>query len=72
MPAEYALLEFLLRNQGKAFSAEELLASVWKADAHVTLSAVTTCIKRLRDKIDSDERQSILKTVHGIGYMIEA
>jgi DNA-binding response OmpR family regulator len=72
MPAEYALLEFLLRNKGKAFSVEELLLHVWKADAEVTFSAVTTCIKRLRDKIDSEGRNSILKNVHGMGYLIEA
>lgn len=71
MPAEYALLEFLLRNKGKAFSVEELLSHVWKADAEVTYSAVTTCIKRLRDKIDSEGRHSILKNVHGMGYLIE-
>ena len=71
MPAEYALLEFLMRNQGKPFSAEELLTHVWKADSEVTISAVTTCIKRLRDKIDSKERNSILKNVHGIGYLVE-
>ena len=72
MPAEYALLEFLLRNKGKAFSAEDLLAHVWKSDAEVSLAAVTTCIKRLRDKIDSEGRNSIIKTVHGMGYLIEA
>jgi DNA-binding response OmpR family regulator len=71
LPAEYSLLEFLMRNRGKAFSAEELLTHVWKADSEVTLYAVTTCIKRLRDKIDSEGRNSILKNVHGIGYMVE-
>jgi DNA-binding response OmpR family regulator len=72
MPAEYAVLEFLMRHHDMAFSVEDLLTHVWKADSDVTLAAVTSCIKRLRDKIDAEERNSIIKTVHGVGYMIEA
>jgi len=72
MPTEYALLEFLMRNHDVAFSVEDLLTHVWKADSDVTLAAVTSCIKRLRDKIDAEERHAIIKTVHGVGYMIEA
>ncbi|HEY9759558.1 MAG TPA: response regulator transcription factor [Oculatellaceae cyanobacterium] len=67
---EQNLLEFLLRNKGKAFRAEELLVHVWKADSEVTLGAVATCIKRLRDKIEAGGRQTVIQTVHGIGYMI--
>lgn len=71
MPAEHALLEFLLRNKGKVFSAEQLANHVWTSDADATYGAVATCIGRLRLKIDGNERQSLIKTRHGIGYVLE-
>lgn len=71
MPAEHALLEFLMRNKGKTFSAERLADHVWKSDAEATYGAVATCIRRLRKKIDDHADKSIIKTIHGIGYMLE-
>ena len=72
LPTEYALLEFLLRNQGRVFSTDVLLENVWKADSEATANGVRTYITRLRQKIDKDNQPSLLKTVHGLGYKLEA
>ena len=72
LPTEYALLEFLMRNQGRVFNAEDLLENVWKADSEATSNGVRTYITRLRQKIDKDNKPSLLKTVHGLGYKLEA
>jgi len=72
LPTEYSLLEFLMRNQGTVFSTAALLEHVWKADSEATDIAVRTYITRLRKKIDTDGAPSLITTVHGLGYKLEA
>jgi DNA-binding response OmpR family regulator len=72
LPTEFALLEFFMRNPNEVFSAEALLDRVWTSKATGTLSALTTCIKRMRQKIDIEGEPSIIKTVHGVGYKLVA
>lgn len=68
---EYALLEFLMRHPGQLFSAEALLDRVWKSSSDATTEAITTCIKRLRKKLDVEGQPSIITTLHGLGYRLE-
>jgi DNA-binding response OmpR family regulator len=68
LPKEFALLEFLMRHPSQVFSAEALLSRVWSSESDATIDAVSTCIKRLRKKVDVDGETSIIKTVHGVGY----
>lgn len=70
-PIEYSLLEFLMRNPGKVFAAEELLDRVWTTDSEGSYAAVAACISRLRVKLAVDGKKSIIKTVHGSGYKLE-
>jgi DNA-binding response OmpR family regulator len=70
-PNEYAVLEFLMRNQGKIFTAEELLDRVWASKSDATFTAVVTSVKRLRQKLEQKKGDSIIKTVHGVGYKLE-
>jgi DNA-binding response OmpR family regulator len=70
LPKEFALLEFLLRNPQKLFSPEELLKRVWSSDTEATSEALTTCIKRLRKKMDRPGESSVIRNVHGVGYGI--
>lgn len=68
---EYMLLEFLMRNPNKVFSVEELLNHVWPSSSDATYSAVTSCIKRLRQKLDSQDSPTLIKSVYGGGYRLE-
>lgn len=70
-PMEYTLLEFFMKNPNQVFSAETLLQKLWDASADVSLDAIYTCIRRLRKKLDKDNPgDSIIRTVHGVGYGI--
>ncbi len=71
LPKEFALLEFLMRNPNRVFAAEALLNRVWIAESEATVDALTTCIKRLRKKIDVAGQDSIIRTIHGVGYKLE-
>jgi DNA-binding response OmpR family regulator len=67
---EFALLEFLMRNPNRVFSADALLERVWASESDATGEAIRTCLKRLRQKIDEPEKESIIRTVHGVGYKL--
>jgi DNA-binding response OmpR family regulator len=72
LPKEYRLLEFLVRHPHHVFSAEELLSSVWESDTPALLDTVRGHIKRLRKKLDTPNEPSIISTIYGLGYKIEA
>ncbi len=70
LPKEFALLEFMMRHPNQVFSADALLDRVWKSEADVSPETVRTCLKRLRRKIDSPEQESLIQTLHGVGYKL--
>jgi len=69
---EFALLEYLLRNQGRPSSKETIVAHVWDYDADILLNTVEVYIKYLRAKVDEPFDTPLIKTVRGFGYKIEA
>lgn len=70
---EYRLLLILLSNRGKVFSRTALLENIWDvAGDFVEDNTLTVYIKRLRDKIEEDPaKPEFIKTVRGLGYVIE-
>lgn len=72
LPKEFALLEFLMRHKGQVFTAEAILNRVWPSESDATPESFRTCLKRLRQKIDLPGETSVIRTVHGLGYQIEA
>jgi len=72
LPKEFRLLEFLVRHPNHVFSAEELLARVWESDTPALLDTVRGHVKRLRKKLDTPGEPSIISTVYGLGYKLEA
>jgi DNA-binding response OmpR family regulator len=71
LPKEYALLELLMRNQGTVLSVDVLLDNVWGKQSEVVPDTVRSYIKTLRKKVDTEGKPSIIRTVHGIGYVID-
>lgn len=69
---EFALLEFLLRNQGQVFSAQQLAERVWSFDSDVTPNAAQVYIGYIRTKIDKDfpDENPLITTVRGFGYKV--
>lgn len=70
LPKEFRLLEFFVRHPNRIFSAEELLSAVWESDSTAQNDSVRGHITRLRKKLDSPGRPSIILTVHGVGYRL--
>lgn len=72
LPKEFALLEFLMRHPGQVFSAEALLDRVWSSESEASPETIRTYIKRLRQKVDTEGQPSLISTVHGVGYKLDA
>ncbi|MBS2009838.1 MAG: response regulator transcription factor [Cyanobacteria bacterium SZAS TMP-1] len=70
LPKELRLLEFFVRHPDTVFSSEDLLASVWESDTAAHNDTVRGHIKRLRQKLDTAGRGSIVDTIHGVGYKL--
>src|SRR5512136_840837 len=70
---EFALLEFLARNQGQVFSRDHLLEKVWGYDFSGDTRTVDVHVSWLRHKIETDPAHpKHLLTVRGVGYKFEA
>ena len=68
---EFALLEFLLRNQGRPNSKDSIISHVWDYDADVLPNTVEVYIKYLRQKVDEPFDTPLIQTIRGFGYKIE-
>ena len=69
---EYRLLEYLIRNQGTAQSRMTLLKNVWDKNFDTNTNVVDVYVNYLRSKIDKDFDHKLIRTVVGVGYMMEA
>jgi two-component system, OmpR family, phosphate regulon response regulator PhoB len=70
-PTEFRLLRHLLENQGRVFSREQLLDTVWGRDVYVEPRTVDVHIRRLRKAINADEQADLIRTVRAAGYALD-
>lgn len=68
---EYKILEFLMINAGRVFSAEQIYSHVWNEDSYSVENTVMVHIRHIREKIEINPAEPrYLKVVWGIGYKI--
>ncbi len=70
-PREFALLEYLLRHPGKVVSKTMILSHVWDYNFDPQTNIVDVLVSRLREKIDRPFERKLLRTVRGVGYILE-
>jgi DNA-binding response OmpR family regulator len=68
---EFALLEYLMRNQGKVLTREELLEHVWQFDFGGDSNVLHVYISYLRKKLASSGLPKLIHTVRGVGYRFQ-
>ncbi len=69
---EFALLECLMEHAGTVVSRDTLLRHGWRGSPDLWTNTIDVHIKYLRDKLDRPFGQSLIQTVHGLGYRIAA
>ena len=68
---EYALLEYLMRNQGRTVSKTQIMNHVWEVNYETFTNTVDVYIHHLRQKIDAPFKKKLIQTVRGTGYKME-
>ena len=67
---EYALLEYLMRNQGAVLSRERIEQNIFSYDYEGASNMVDVYIRYLRRKIDEGFSTKLIHTVRGAGYVL--
>lgn len=68
---QYNLLEFFIANVGAILTREQIYDRIWGYDSDTTLGVVEVFTYQLRKKLEPFGYDSCIKTVRGIGYMLE-
>lgn len=70
-PKEYAILEFLMRNRGRIISRTQILSNIWGYDFDPGTNVLDVHVKTLRDRLKEVGEEDVIRTVRGMGYVIE-
>ncbi|MCL2611002.1 MAG: winged helix-turn-helix domain-containing protein [Defluviitaleaceae bacterium] len=68
---EFNVFHYLLKNQGKAISREELLNKIWGYDSEIETRATDDTVKRLRRKLAKVNSKMSIETVWGYGFIVK-
>ncbi|WP_291097344.1 MULTISPECIES: response regulator transcription factor [unclassified Flavobacterium] len=67
---EFALLEYLLRNNGKVCRRSRIIEKIWDIHFDKDTSVIDVFINALRKKLDDKNQESFVQTIRGVGYRI--
>jgi two-component system copper resistance phosphate regulon response regulator CusR len=71
-PKEYAVLEYLVRNEGRVLSRTLITEYAWGYNFDPGTNVVDVVINRLRKKIGQRAANPLIHTVRGVGYVMRA
>ena len=69
---EFALLELLMRHQGEVLPRSLIASQVWDMNFDSDTNVIDVAVRRLRAKIDDEFSVKLIRTVRGMGYVLEA
>jgi DNA-binding response OmpR family regulator len=70
-PQEFVLLEYLCRNAGRVVTRSMILDKVWGMRIQPDTNVVDVHIYRLRGKVDSNGQAPLIRTLRGVGYVLQ-
>ena len=68
---EFQLLEYLMRNAGHVLTRTQILDHVWGYNFDSFSNVVDIYVHYLRNKIDRDFPEPLIRTVRGVGYSLK-
>ena len=71
LPREFALLEYLMRQPGRALSKAMILEHIWDYNFDPQTNVVDVLVCRLRNKIDRNFDRKMIHTIRGVGYVLK-
>lgn len=70
-PKEFALVSLLARRKGEVLSRTMIAELVWEMHFDSNTNVVDVAVRRLRAKIDDPFEHKLIRTVRGVGYVLE-
>ncbi len=70
-PKEFALLSLLARRRGEVLSRTLISELVWEMHFDSDTNVVDVAVRRLRSKVDDPFPKKLIRTVRGVGYVLE-
>ncbi|MEO5701368.1 MAG: heavy metal response regulator transcription factor [Casimicrobiaceae bacterium] len=70
-PKEFGLLELLLRHRGEVLPRSLIASQVWDMNFDSDTNVIEVAVRRLRAKVDDAFEVKLIRTVRGMGYVIE-
>jgi len=70
-PQEFVLLEYLCRNAGRVVTRSMILHKVWGMRIQPDTNVVDVHIYRLRGKVDGNGQRPLIRTLRGVGYVLQ-
>ena len=67
---EYALLEYLMANEGRVLSRTMIIEHIWDQSFDGATNIVDVYVRHLRSKVDEGHANKLIRTVRGMGYLI--
>jgi two-component system copper resistance phosphate regulon response regulator CusR len=68
---EFSLLELLVRHAGEVLPRMLIASDVWDVNFSSDTNVVDVAVRRLRSKMDDEFDTKLIKTVRGVGYVLE-
>ena len=68
---EFSLLELFLRRKGEVLPRSLIASQIWDMNFDSDTNVIEVAIRRLRSKVDDDFEPKLIKTVRGMGYLLE-
>jgi len=68
---EFSLLEYLMRNAGRAATKTLILEHVWDYNFDPQTNVVDVLVHRLRSKVDKGFGSKMIHTIRGVGYVLK-
>ena len=68
---EFALLELLLRRQGEVLPRSLIASQVWDMNFDSDTNVIEVAVRRLRAKVDDPFEPKLIRTVRGMGYVLD-
>lgn len=71
-PREFEVLTIFMREPGRTFTRDEICERIWAREHEYDTRTVEIFIMRLRKKLDRPGSESVIGTVRGVGYVMQA
>ncbi|MGF1673201.1 MAG: two-component system response regulator RppA [Rivularia sp. (in: cyanobacteria)] len=69
---EFQLMEYLMRHPNQVLSREQIEDTLWEWGTQPESNAVTTLVRRVRQRLESVGAKDCLETIYGMGYRLNA